>query len=96
MASNPREIKLTAEQQEQLARIAERTGEPWQQLLSRVMGTLPGQPSNGPRDQNKSAYDLLNEAGLIGCIEGGPADVSSNPEYMEGFGEPFRILPETK
>jgi hypothetical protein len=69
-----------------LARLAEQSGQPWQELLARVIGTLPGQ-RNGPGDQGKSAYDLLNEAGLIGCIEGGPTDASSNPKYMEGFGE---------
>jgi hypothetical protein len=87
MTINPQEIRLTSEQQEQLARIAEQSGQPWQELLARVIGTLPGQRSDGPGNQKKSAYDLLSEAGLIGCIEGGPADVSSNPKYMEGFGE---------
>jgi hypothetical protein len=86
MAINPDEIRLTPEQQERLARLAEQSGQPWQELLSRVIGTLPGR-HNGPSDQGKSAYELLNEAGLIGCIEGGPTDVSSNPKYMEGFGE---------
>jgi len=86
MAINPEEIRLTQEQQERLARIAEQSGQPWQELLAHVIATLPGQRSNGP-GQRKSAYDLLNEAGLIGCIDGGPADLSSNPKYMEGFGE---------
>ena len=86
MAINPEEIRLTPEQQERLARIAEQSGQPWQELLTRVIGDLHGQPSNGPVEQTKSAYDLLNDAGLIGCIEGGPRDVSSNPEHMEGFG----------
>lgn len=86
MAINPEEIKLTPEQRERLAQIAEQSGQPWQDLLERVLGKLPGQQPNGPVGK-KSAYDLLNEAGLIGCIGGGPADVSSNPQYMEGFGE---------
>lgn len=32
-----------------------------------------------------SAVDLL--ADLVGCCEGGPADLSSNPAYLLGFGE---------
>jgi hypothetical protein len=87
MSINPEEIRHTPEQQDQLARVAEQSGQPWQELLARVIGALPAEPSNGPNDQAKPAYDLLSEAGLIGCIEGGPADVSSNPICMEGFGE---------
>ena len=32
-----------------------------------------------------SAADLL--ADLVGCCEGGPADLSSNPVHLAGFGE---------
>ena len=32
-------------------------------------------------------HDALAAAGLLGCIEDGPADLSTNPKYMEGFGE---------
>jgi hypothetical protein len=29
----------------------------------------------------------LDQAGdLVGCFEGGPADLSSNPEHLRGFG----------
>ena len=87
MSINPEEIRLTPEQKEQLARASEQSGQSWQELLARVIGALPAKSSNGPGDRGKSAYDLLSEAGLIGCIEGGPADVSSSPKYMEGFGE---------
>jgi hypothetical protein len=32
-----------------------------------------------------SLYDLTKE--FCGCIKGGPADLSTNPKYMEGFGK---------
>lgn len=32
-----------------------------------------------------SFYDLTQE--FCGCIEGGPSDLSTNPRYLEGFGE---------
>jgi predicted DNA-binding antitoxin AbrB/MazE fold protein len=32
-------------------------------------------------------HDALQSLGLLGCIEDGPADLSTNPKYMEGFGE---------
>jgi hypothetical protein len=32
---------------------------------------------------------FLEAAGdLIGCLKGGPPDLSSNPKYMEGYGLP--------
>lgn len=36
----------------------------------------------------KSAYDLLVEGGFIGPSDADhPPDLSTNPKYMEGFGE---------
>ena len=32
-----------------------------------------------------TAADLV--ADLVGCCEGGPADLSSNPDHLAGFGE---------
>jgi len=34
--------------------------------------------------RGKSCYDLSHD--LIGSIEGLPADLATNPDYMEGFG----------
>ena len=36
-------------------------------------------------EQQLSFYELTK--GFCGCIEGGPSDLSTNPKYMEGFGE---------
>ena len=33
-----------------------------------------------------TAYDLFKKAGIIGCVKGGPKDLSTNPKYMEDFG----------
>jgi hypothetical protein len=45
---------------------------------------------NGQRTvSDRSGYDVLLEAGLIGALagsEGTPTDLSTNPEHMEGFG----------
>ena len=35
----------------------------------------------------KTCYELGMELGLIGSSDGLPADLSTNPKYMEGFGE---------
>ena len=47
---------------------------------------------NGPRQVPKwqpgeSLYDALKRADLIGCVKNAPPDLSTNPKYMEGFGE---------
>lgn len=34
-----------------------------------------------------TAYEALVATGLLGCVSGGPPDLSTNPKYMEGFGD---------
>ncbi|MFM8332633.1 MAG: DUF2281 domain-containing protein [Candidatus Methylumidiphilus sp.] len=44
------------------------------------------EPNQFPEsDPRLSFYDLTKA--FCGCIEGGPSDLSTNPKYMEGFGE---------
>jgi predicted DNA-binding antitoxin AbrB/MazE fold protein len=38
-------------------------------------------------DDGPTLFDLLDKAGLIGCINDGPPDLSTNPKYMEDFGK---------
>ncbi|MGO9921907.1 MAG: ribbon-helix-helix protein, CopG family [Isosphaeraceae bacterium] len=38
------------------------------------------------RTPRESAYDVARRAGIIGVFKGGPSDLSTNPEHMEGFG----------
>ncbi len=49
----------------------------------------PHGPSNGTATADETAFDVLDRAGLIGCVEGrdgSPTDLSTNPAHMEGFG----------
>lgn len=36
--------------------------------------------------EDESLFDRAKRAGLIGCLNGSPSDLSTNPKYMEGFG----------
>ena len=36
--------------------------------------------------QQPTCYDLAASAGIVGCGNG-PADLATNPKYMEGFGK---------
>jgi predicted DNA-binding protein len=33
-----------------------------------------------------SCYELARRAGVIGCAADAPSDLSTNPQYFEGFG----------
>jgi len=35
----------------------------------------------------RSAYDLAEEAGIIGSARNAPRDLSTNPRYLKGFGK---------
>lgn len=85
MSTSPDQIALTAEQKERLARLADQTGKPWDVVLGEALARYPhDQTSNGA---GESFYDAAMRMGLIGCVSGGPADLSVNRQYMEGFGE---------
>ncbi len=38
-------------------------------------------------DGDRPAYELAEEAGLIGCIPRAPRDLSTNRRHFEGFGK---------
>jgi len=84
MSTDPREIELTDEQREMLAKRAEETGRPWAELLDELFAKLPRarRPKTG-----RTLFQALSEHGLIGTYDG-PADLSTNPKHMDGFGEP--------
>ena len=46
-------------------------------------------PDNGRAlsEEGATFFEVLNEVGLIGCVKGGPPDLSTNPKHMEGFGK---------
>lgn len=41
--------------------------------------------SKNPEQQ--TAYDIAREAGLIGCAQGAPKDLSTNKRHFKGFGK---------
>jgi predicted DNA-binding protein len=41
--------------------------------------------SKGPDEQ--TAYDMAREAGLIGCVQGAPKDLSTDKRHFKGFGK---------
>lgn len=41
----------------------------------------------GRGDSQYSAYELAEQAGLIGCVRRAPKDLSTNRRHFEGFGK---------
>ncbi len=87
MSISPEQIALSPEQKQFLVRLAEQTGKPWDEVLNEALaGYRPAvAPANG--DEEESFFDAATRLGLIGCVKGGPPDLSTNPKYMEGFGK---------
>ena len=92
MSINISEIQLSDAERRQLAELAAQTGKPWGEVLAEALATYrsiaPAKTTNG--QQPESVYDALKRSNLLGCLKGGPADLSSNSAYMEGFGEDDR------
>lgn len=50
---------------------------------------VPTAPERTDADEarEETVFDVLNGAGLIGRLKGGPTDLATNPAHMEGFGD---------
>jgi metal-responsive CopG/Arc/MetJ family transcriptional regulator len=75
-------LKLPASLRAKLERAAKQRG----QSKSEIVRAALEEFLNGRRSgkQRPSALELAGD--LVGCVEG-PGDLSTNPKYMEGFGE---------
>jgi hypothetical protein len=87
MATDPRQIQLTPEQQRQVALLADQSGKPWPDLLAEALSlhvpTVRDLHANG----TESLCDALKADGYLAAAIGGPHDKSTNLKYMEGFGQ---------
>jgi len=57
-----------------------------QDPLAEVIGIGEGRPAVGNGRPTESFSAAAQRLGLLGCVEG-PADLSTNRDYLEGFGE---------
>jgi hypothetical protein len=81
MASDRLSIRLPPELQQSLATIADRTGRSESQLVREALTEFVARQAGQP-----SCFDLARELGLIGCVDSGRGDLSTNPRHLEGFG----------
>lgn len=85
MIYDPRSIHLSTQQQDRIAELAERAGLPWEMVLSDFLHDFAiraGSPFPG-----RSLGEIADQLGVIGCMESGIGDLSTNPAHMEGFGK---------
>lgn len=85
MSVDPKTIALTDAQKKALAELSDKTGKPWPDVFSEALSEYrPKMDVNGKTGESFSA--AAARLGLVGCVAG-PSDLSTNPAYMEGFGE---------
>lgn len=81
MSSRRLSIRLSKELEKRLAALVRRSGRTESEVVRDAIADYCARDTEEP-----SAYDVLKKSGLIGCARGLPADLSTNPKYMEGFG----------
>ena len=75
-------LKLPPNLSAKLNRLAKKRG----QSKSEVVREALEQFFNGERAAQRPMSALELAGDLVGCVQG-PGDLSTNPKYMEGFGE---------
>ena len=81
MSTNRKEIELDDEDKESIASEADDTGRHWKEILKERLRLLPR-----PTNASESALARAERLGLVGRIQAGATDLSTNKKYMEGFG----------
>jgi hypothetical protein len=76
-------LKLPTSLERALAQEAQRRGVSKSELAREALARFVAEPE--PRPYSPSALELAAE--LAGCVEGGPADLSTNPEYLDDYGK---------
>ena len=74
---------------EEVLRLARELSPGEQQQLAAELINPPPSP-NGAQDGDgevKTVGDAFRKLGLLGTLTDAPADLATNPKYMEGFGE---------
>jgi hypothetical protein len=88
MAIDPNCIQLTAAQRQFIADLAERQGRSPQEVLADILGPESVRRRNGHHVvPSASAHEVGQRFGLFAALENGPPDLSTNPRYLEGFGQ---------
>jgi hypothetical protein len=86
MSISPEQISLTPDQRQHLARLAQQSGKPWHAVLEEALSSFE-HVALSKTENGETVYEALLRLGLLGSVSDGPGDLSTNPNYMEGFGQ---------
>ncbi|MFT4103790.1 MAG: CopG family transcriptional regulator [Burkholderiaceae bacterium] len=76
-------VKISPALEQQLLEAAQHARLSKSELVRRALAAYVARPVGGA----ESFVSALDQAGeLVGCFEGGPPDLSSNPRHLDGFG----------
>jgi hypothetical protein len=84
MSVDPKTISLTDAQRRALAELSDKSGKPWPEVFTEALSAY--RPSRRESQNGESFGAAAERLGYVGCVEG-PADLSTNPAYLEGFGK---------
>jgi len=76
-------LKIPPQLDKALAEASQRAQVSKSELVRRAVTAYLGQGQRGAKPA--SALDLAGD--FVGCFEGGPADLASNPRHLDGFGQ---------
>ncbi|MBI3796266.1 MAG: hypothetical protein HY268_04750 [Deltaproteobacteria bacterium] len=83
MPSHRLSVRITPELERRIRQRARVAGRRPSAVVREVLEQHFAEPAAAP-----SCCDLAREAGVIGCAADAPPDLSTNPKYFAGFGEP--------
>jgi hypothetical protein len=86
---SPGSLPVDADTQRRIESFARAAGRSTAEVVREAFDEYEATHNGSHPVAGESAFDVLNRAGLIGCLKGtpdSPSDLSSNPEHMEGFG----------
>jgi metal-responsive CopG/Arc/MetJ family transcriptional regulator len=82
MASNRITVRLPHALTERLRRRSRAKGTSESELVRQALEGYLGQPA-----EERSAYELAEESGIIGTVEHAAKDLSTNRAHFKGFGK---------
>jgi hypothetical protein len=86
---DPGSLRVDADTQRRIESYARASGRSTAEVVREAFDEYEAAHNGSHPEAEESAFDVLNRAGLIGCLKGAPdspTDLSTNPEHMEGFG----------
>jgi hypothetical protein len=86
MSSIPQHLDLTPEQISLLSELTLKTHKSPQEVVEDALRKYSIEVHSDDSSCT-TLYDRLVKDGLVGSVDDCPSDLSTNPQYMEGFGE---------